>query len=85
MTEVKTSVKEITDEQLKEIQELAEKKQVANIVPVELAPEEAQEIEQTFENVSDFRTLGEKITAPIDSIVDKTAKIIEKDPIMDVS
>jgi len=85
MTEVKTSVKEITEEQLKEIQELAEKKKVSDIVPVELAPEETQEIEKTFENVSDFRTLGEKITAPIDAIIDKTAKIIENDPIMDVS
>jgi len=32
-----------------------------------------------------YLTLGEKITAPIDSIVDKTAKIIDNDPIMDVS
>jgi hypothetical protein len=80
-----TAVKEITDTKLKEIQDLAEKKQVANIMPVELDANETQEIESTFNNVSDFRQLGEKITAPIDNIVEKTSKIIENDPIMDVS
>ena len=80
-----TAVKEITDVKLKEIQDLAEKKQVANIMPVELEPKETAEIESTFNNVSDFRELWEKITAPIDDIVDRTSKIIENDPIMDVS
>ncbi len=83
MTE--TAVKTITDTKLKEIQDLAEKKQVANIMPVELNATETSEIESTFENVTDFRELWEKITAPIDNIVDKTSKIIENDPIMDVS
>ncbi len=83
MTE--TSVKTLTDDKLAEIQKLANEKKEANIMPVELAPEETQEIEQTFANVNDFRTLGEKITAPIDNIVERTAKIIDKDPIMNVS
>jgi len=83
MTEV--SVKQLTDDKLQEIQKLANEKKEVNIMPVKLKPEEAEEIEKTFENVSDFRTLWEKITAPIDNIVDKTAKIIENDPIMDVS
>lgn len=81
MTETKT----ITDSKLKEIQDLAEKKQVANIMPVDLDASETSEIESTFENVSDFRQLWEKITAPIDNIVETTSKIIENDPIMDVS
>jgi len=83
MTE--TSVKTLTDDKLQEIQKLALEKKEANIMPVELAPEETNEIEQTFKNVNDFRTLGEKITAPIDNIVEKTAKIIDKDPIMNIS
>jgi hypothetical protein len=57
MTETKTSVKELTNTELEEIQKLAEQKKEANIVPVELAPEEEQEIKETFENVKDFRTL----------------------------
>ena len=81
MTETKT----ITNSKLKEIQDLAEKKQVANIMPVDLDASETSEIESTFENVSDFRQLWEKITAPIDNIVETTSKIIENDPIMDVS
>ncbi len=80
------TVKAITDEQLQEIQELAKKKlEITSIKPVELSPEETKEIEDTFENVKDFRQLGEKITAPIDNIIEKTSKIIEWDPIMDVS
>ncbi|WP_198304254.1 hypothetical protein [Arcobacter vandammei] len=46
---------------------------------------EKELVEKSFQEVKDFRELGEKITAPIDSIVDETAKIIENDPIMDVS
>lgn len=50
-----------------------------------LSQEEKQLVEQSFEEVKDFRTLGEKITEPIDSIIDETTVIIENDPIMDVS
>jgi len=85
MTETKTSVKALTDDKLQEIQKIASEQKEVNIMPVELAPEETKEIEETFENVKDFRTLGEKITAPIDDIVERTAKIIDKDPIMNVS
>jgi len=46
---------------------------------------ESSEIQKTFEEAKDFRTIWEKITAPIDSIISKTAQIIEKDPIMKVS
>jgi len=80
-----TTIKAITDNKLQEIKKLAEEKQTANIVPVELNEDETQEIEQTFESVSDFISLWEKITSPIDNIIEKTSKIIESDPIMDVS
>ena len=48
------------------------------------ATEQAQ-VEQTFAEAKDFRALGEKITAPIDSIISETATIIDSDPIMNVS
>jgi hypothetical protein len=72
-------------QKLEEVKKLIEEKHEANIVPVELNPEETQQIEETFQNVKDFRELGERITAPIDNIIEKTSKIIENDPIMDVS
>ena len=77
----------ITEENNLALEELKNKLQQKNtdIVPVELDESEKQEISQTFENVKDFRTLGEKITAPIDNVIEKTSKIIESDPIMDVS
>lgn len=50
-----------------------------------LNQEEKELVTKSFEEVKDFRTLGEKITAPIDSIIDETTDIIENDPIMDVS
>jgi hypothetical protein len=46
---------------------------------------EQSEIEQTFVEARDFRSLGEKITSPIDSIIAETATIIDSDPIMQVS
>lgn len=50
-----------------------------------LTPAEAQEVEVVFAEAKDFRTVWERITSPIDSIISETTKIIEKDPIMDVS
>lgn len=46
---------------------------------------EQQQVEQTFAEAKDFRALGEKITAPIDSIISETAQVIDSDPIMQVS
>lgn len=46
---------------------------------------ESAEVEKTFAEAKDFRSLGEKITAPIDSIISETAAIIDSDPIMNVS
>ena len=46
---------------------------------------EQADVEKTFAEAKDFRSLGEKITAPIDSIISETAAIIDHDPIMQVS
>lgn len=54
-------------------------------VNTNLNQEEQELVIKSFEEAKDFRTLGERITAPIDSIVDETTKIIENDPIMTVS
>lgn len=50
-----------------------------------LNQEEQDLVIKSFEEVKDFRTLGERITAPIDSIIDETTVIIQNDPILDVS
>jgi DNA repair ATPase RecN len=82
VTQIETTT--IDNNNLEEIQKIISQKP-HEIVPVELQPQEVEEIENTFKDVKDFRQLGEKITAPIDSIIEKTSKIIESDPIMDVS
>ncbi len=43
------------------------------------------EIQETFQEAKDFRSIWEKITAPFDEIVSQSAKIIENDPIMKVN
>ncbi len=50
-----------------------------------LSAADTQEIEQTFSEASDFRSIWEKITAPLDDIISQTAKVIDADPIMNVS
>jgi len=50
-----------------------------------LTKEDIAQIEATFSNARDFRSIWEKITSPIDNIISETAKIIDKDPIMSVS
>lgn len=52
---------------------------------VQLNAAELMEVEKTFAEAKDFRAIGEKITAPLDSIISQTTKMIDKDPIMDVS
>lgn len=54
-----------------------------SVVPISSI--EQAEVEKTFSEAKDFRSLWEKITAPLDSIISETAKIIDKDPIMNVS
>jgi len=58
---------------------------VSNTQKVELSAGDRAEVEETFREATDFRQIGEKITAPLDSIISETAKIIDADPIMKVS
>ncbi len=58
---------------------------VADIQARPLSASETAEVEKTFAEAKDFRGLGEKITAPIDSIIAETAAIVDSDPIMQVS
>ncbi len=58
---------------------------VSNTTSIPLSETDQAEVEQTFQEAKDFRQLGEKITAPLDSIISKTAQIIDSDPIMQVS
>lgn len=50
-----------------------------------LSESDTKEIEKTFSEASDFRSIWEKITAPLDNIISQTAKVIDADPIMNVS
>ncbi len=56
-----------------------------NVKTIELSSIDQAEVEKTFSEAKDFRTLWERITAPLDSIISETAKMIDKDPIMNVS
>lgn len=58
---------------------------VADMTARPLSATETAEVEKTFSEAKDFRQLGEKITAPIDSIISETATMIDSDPIMSVS
>lgn len=58
---------------------------VTKITTKPLSATEQAEVEKTFAEARDFRTLGERITAPIDSIIAETATVIDGDPIMQVS
>ncbi|MDD2693931.1 MAG: hypothetical protein PHY14_03280 [Candidatus Gracilibacteria bacterium] len=57
----------------------------ASAVVKPLSATEQAEVEKTFAEATDFRSLGEKITAPLDSIIAETATVIDSDPIMNVS
>jgi len=52
---------------------------------ISLSTTETSEVEGVFSEAKDFRSIGEKITAPLDDIISQTAQIIDKDPIMNVS
>lgn len=57
----------------------------SNTPPVALSAVDQADIDAAFKESRDFRSLGEKITAPIDDIISKTARVIDADPIMNVS
>ena len=52
---------------------------------VALSATDRAEIEESFAQAKDFREVGERITKPFDDIISKTAKVIDNDPIMNVS
>lgn len=58
---------------------------VSETQSIPLSSTDRAEVEETFKQATDFRQLGEKITAPLDGIISETAKIIDADPIMKVS
>ncbi len=58
---------------------------VSNTKSIPLSATDQAEVEETFRDAKDFRELGEKITAPLDTIISETAAIIDSDPIMKVS
>ncbi len=63
----------------------AKTKKMENEKKIVLSEVETKEMEQVFSEASDFRSLWEKITSPLDNLISETAKIIDKDPIMNVS
>jgi len=80
----------MADTQIKTQEELAAPEVTESPLPTvtttkPLTESEKKEVEQTFAEVKDFRALGEKITAPFDSIIAETASVIDSDPIMQVS
>jgi hypothetical protein len=74
----KTKTKEIEDTN----KLILEKQEVET---TKISAIDSAEIEAVFREANDFRSIGEKITAPLDSIISKTAKVIDADPIMRVS
>lgn len=58
---------------------------VSSTAQAELTTTDQSEVVEAFEQGDDFRAIGERITAPIDSIISETAQVIEADPIMTVS
>jgi hypothetical protein len=58
---------------------------VSDTQSIPLTQADQAEVENTFKEAKDFRELGEKITAPLDTIISETAAIIDADPIMKVS
>ena len=74
-----------TDDTQEEIMQKEAELIVSDTKKLELSEADQKEVEETFAEASDFRRLGEKITAPIDSIISETAKVINADPIMKVS
>lgn len=75
-----------TQTRTKEVEEtnklILEKQEVET---TKISAVDTAEIEKAFNEAEDFRSIGEKITAPLDNIISKTAKVIDADPIMKVS
>ena len=65
----------------KEITEIVKKE----ITEIQLSASDKAEIEKSFAESKDFREVWERITKPFDNIIAETAKVIDNDPIMNVS
>ncbi|MDQ7009194.1 MAG: hypothetical protein Q9M94_02790 [Candidatus Gracilibacteria bacterium] len=76
------TTKTITKEN-EEVNKLILEKQ--EIKTTQISAADSAEIEAVFNEANDFRSIGEKITAPLDDIISKTAKVIDADPIMKIS
>jgi hypothetical protein len=74
----------MSDAQVK-TQDEQNKSLIADTKAAPLSATDQAQIEQTFSEARDFRQLGEKITSPLDSIISETARVIDADPIMQVS
>ena len=64
---------------------MADEKTLAVIEPQDLTKDESTEVAEAFQTADDFRTVGERITAPLDDILAETSEVIDRDPIMRVS
>ena len=64
---------------------MADEKTLVVIEPQDLTKDESQEVAEAFQTADDFRTVGERITAPLDDILTETSEVIDRDPIMRVS
>jgi len=64
---------------------MADQKTLVVIEPQDLTKDESQEVAEAFQQADDFRTVGERITAPLDDILAETSEVIDSDPIMRVS
>lgn len=78
----------MADTQVKTQDPVLDEKAIATLTKMDTKPltaTEQAEVEQTFAEAKDFRSLWEKITSPLDSIIAETATVIDADPIMNVS
>ncbi|MBS8121629.1 hypothetical protein [Candidatus Vampirococcus lugosii] len=76
----------IEKEDINQIQVIINKKlEGGSLEIIELDKNEVKQIDDTFDNIKDFRSLGEKITSPVDNIINETSKVIKSDLIMNTS
>ena len=67
----------MADTQVKTQDPAEETKELTKMKTKPLSATEQADVEKTFAEARDFRSLGEKITAPIASIIAETATVID--------
>lgn len=76
----------IEKEDINQIQVIINKKlEWGSLEIIELDKNEVKQIDDTFDNIKNFRSLWEKITSPVDNIINETSKVIKSDLIMNTS